>query len=228
MTDWTMDVDAALLSRRSVRGFRPDPVPRSVIVDLLAAAARAPSGTNMQPWRAYIAAGVVKQRLCDAVLEHIRAGRPAEPEYPYYPPKFREPYLSRRRKVGWDLYSLAGVAKGDKAAMAAQAGKNFEFFQAPVGIIFTIDKDLALGSWLDYGIFLGCFMVGARGRGLHTCPQAAWIDYHSTIRSVLAINDQEAIVCGIALGYEDESERVNQLRTERAPVEEWTNFLGFE
>ena len=141
------------------------------------------------------------------------------------PPKFREPYQSRRRKVGWDLYGLAGVAKGDKAAMLEQANKNFEFFKAPVGIIFTIDKDLALGSWLDYGIFLGCFMVGARGMGLHTCPQAAWIDHHETIRKVLAIDSGEAVTCGMAVGYEDEAEPVNQLRTERAPVEEWTRFL---
>ena len=179
----------------------------------------------MQPWYAYVTSGQAKERLHHAVVSAIDDGASADPETPYYPPQFREPYASRRRKIGLDLYGVLGIAKGDKPAMARQFRRNFCFFDAPVGIIFTIDRDLALGSWVDHGIFLGCFMAAARGESLDTCPQAIWMDYHSILRTVLPIPQSEVVVCGMALGYADETAPENTLKTDREPVGTWAHFL---
>jgi nitroreductase len=223
--DETAIVDEAMLSRRSVRAFLPTPVDDALIKDILYVAARAPSGTNMQPWRVYVAKGETKRRIADAVLNSgIRAEKAKWDEYRYYPDQFFEPYLSRRRKVGFDLYGHIGIAKRDVNRMRAQHDRNFTFFDAPVGMIFTIDRRLNQGSWIDYGMFLENIMIAARARGLHTCPQAAFAPYHNQIRPVLGIASEEVVVCGMALGYEDVSKPENDLRTERAPLEEWVTF----
>lgn len=216
----------ALASRRSVRAFLPTPVPRETVERILSLAARAPSGTNMQPWAVQVVAGAAKDSLCDAVLAAFVAGDPGAPEWQYYPDPFFEPYLSRRRKIGWDLYGLLGIGRGDKARMHAQHGRNFRFFGAPVGMIVTIHRDLKIGSWLDLGIFLGGICTAARGEGLHTCLQAAWAPYHRIIRAHLPIPPEHTVVCGVALGHEDVSAPENALRTERAPVSEFAAFHG--
>jgi nitroreductase len=219
-------VDEAIASRRSVRAFLPKPVEESVIREILEVAARAPSGTNMQPWRVYVTTGETKQRIADAILNSgIRAEKVAWDEYRYYPDQFFEPYLSRRRKVGFDLYGHLGIQRREVDRMREQHDRNFVFFDAPVGMIFTIDRRLNKGSWIDYGMFLENIMIAARGRGLHTCPQAAFAPYHNQIRPILGIKPEEVVVCGMALGYEDTSKPENDLRTERAPLEEWTTFL---
>jgi len=224
-TDDTAIVDEAILSRRSVRAFLPTPVDENVVRDILTVAARAPSGTNMQPWRTYVTTGATKQAIADAVLNSgIRAEKARWDEYKYYPDQFFEPYLSRRRKVGFDLYGHLGIGKRDVDQMRAQHDRNFVFFDAPVGMIFTIDRRLNQGSWIDYGMFLENIMIAARARGLHTCPQAAFAPYHNQIRPVLKLAPEEVVVCGMALGYEDASRPENDLRTERAPLEEWVTF----
>jgi nitroreductase len=217
----------AIASRRSIRAFRPDPVPRADVERLLDLAARAPSGTNMQPWRGYAMTGEPLRLLSAALVAEHMAGRHGESEYRYYPEAFREPYLSRRRKVGWDLYGLLGIQRGENAKMRAQHARNFEFFGAPVGIIFTIDRQLEIGSWLDYGMFLGNVTVAARGMGLDTCPQAAFASHHKTIRAHLPIPDSEVVVCGMALGRADPAAVVNTLVTERAPARDFCHFLGW-
>jgi nitroreductase len=158
-------VDRAIRTRRSVRRFLPRPVPRAVVEELLDVARHAPSGTNTQPWRVHALAGAAKERLCRAVASAYDSGARA-PEYRYYPEQWFEPYLGRRRKLGWDLYTLLGIGRGDKAAMHAQHRRNYRFFDAPVGMIFTIDRRLEQGSWLDYGMFLQTLMVAARARHL--------------------------------------------------------------
>jgi nitroreductase len=224
--DETMIVDEAILSRRSVRAFLPDPVDEETIRDILAVAARAPSGTNMQPWKVYVATGEKKREIGDAILNSgIRAEKAKWDEYRYYPDQFFEPYLSRRRAVGFALYGHLGIGKRDVDQMRAQHDRNFVFFDAPVGMIFTIDRRLNMGSWIDYGMFLENIMIAARGRGLHTCPQAAFAPYHRQIRPVLGIPEEEIVVCGMALGFEDETKPENQLRTERAPLEEFVTFV---
>ena len=219
-----MDVFEALATRRSLRGFRADPVPRAKVEAILAAACRAPSGSNVQPWQVRVTMGAEKARLSAALLAAHDAGVAVPREYQYYPRKWREPYLARRRKVGWDLYSLAGVARGDVAAGHAQRARNFDFFGAPVGLFFLIDRDLEQGSWLDYGMFLQSVMLAARGHGLDTCAQAAFCDHHDVVRRELALGEDRVLVCGMSLGHADEQDPVNGLVSERAPLSDFVTF----
>jgi nitroreductase len=218
-------VEAALQTRRSIRAFLPTPIEPALVRRLLATAARAPSGTNMQPWRVHAIAGAARDRLCDAVVEaHLAGLAEPDPDYAYYPPEFFEPYLSRRRKLGWDLYGVLGIGRGEKERMRQQHGRNFRFFDAPVGMIMTIDRRLEIGSWLDYGMFLQALATAAVGHGLGTCPQAAFAQHHRTIRRFLPISEGEVVVCGMALGHPDWSAPENALVTERAPVDEFATF----
>jgi nitroreductase len=222
-------VDAAITSRRSVRAFLPTPVPRETIEQILAVAARAPSGTNTQPWKVTVLTGDARARLSAAIQQAYND--PAEraqhtDEYAYYPTEWVPPYIDRRRKVGWDLYGLLGIAKTDKARMHAQHGRNYDFFGAPVGLVFTIDRVLQQGSWLDYGMFLQNVMIAARGRGLDTCPQAAFMQWHRIIAQQLQLPPTEMVVCGMSLGHADPDAVENQLQTDRAPVSEFARFLA--
>ncbi|HVZ08724.1 MAG TPA: nitroreductase [Rhodopila sp.] len=220
--------DDAITSRRSIRRFLDTPVPAATVEAILDVAARAPSGTNMQPWRGYVLAGAARQRLVDAVQAAFDAAEPGHTqEVQYYPDAFFEPYLGRRRTVGWGLYGLLGITRGDAAGMRAQHRRNFQFFDAPVGMIFTIDRRLATGSWLDYGMFLQNVMTAARARGLDTCAQAAWSHYHKAIRPVLDLPPEDVVVCGMALGYADPDAPENHLVTERAPARLFMRFDGF-
>ena len=178
----------------------------------------------MQPWKVHVVAGETRDRLVKAVSADHDAGNTSERGYKYYPDPFPEPYLTRRRATGWGLYGALGIEKGDKERMHQQHGRNFLFFDAPVGLIFTIDKSLEIGSWLDYGTFIQNIMVMARGLGLDTCPQAAWANFHRRIMDILEIPDDEIVVCGMALGYADPNEPVNEYRPVREPVEVFTRF----
>ena len=227
----TAAVDAAITSRRAVRAFLPTPVPRRTVEDILAVAARAPSGVNTQPWKVTVLTGSAKEALSQKILAAHDANAAAGSlgadvgEYDYYPTEWVPPYIERRRKIGWDLYGLLGIAKGDKARMHAQHGRNYRFFDAPVGMIFSIDRILRQGSWLDYGMFLENIMVAARGRGLDTCPQAAFIGFHQIIAEHLSLPAGEMVVCGMSLGWADESAPENRLVTEREPVANFTRFV---
>ena len=217
-------VDYAITTRRSIRGFLPTPVDHAAITRLLATASRAPSGSNVQPWRVHVLTGAALERVRAALEAVFHSGEPEVREYQYYPVKWREPYLQRRRSVGWALYSLAGVPRGDHAAGERQRARNFAFFGAPAALIFTIDKDLEQGSWLDYGMFLQNVMVAARGAGLDTCAQAAIASYPGVLRRELGLRDDETIVCGMALGVADPAEPTNALVAEREPVEGFATF----
>ena len=208
-------VDAAITSRRSIRAFLPTPVPEATLREILAVAARAPSGTNTQPWKVHVLTGAARQRLSERLLaaydDPAQRALHAE-EYDYYPREWVSPYIDRRRKIGWDLYTLLGIGKSDKDKMHAQNARNYVFFDAPVGLIFTIDRVMAQGSWLDYGMFLENIMIAARARGLDTCPQAAFTQFHRVIAETLA------------LGVADAHAPANRLVTERAAVDEFTRF----
>jgi len=224
----TAAVDAAIASRRSVRKFLPTPVPQATIEQILALAARAPSGTNTQPWRVYVLTGASRQALSDKILaaynDPAERARHAD-EYAYYPTEWVSPYIDRRRKIGWDLYGLLGLGKTDKAGMHAQHGRNYGFFDAPVGLIFTIDRVLQQGSWLDYGMFLQNVMTAARARGLDTCPQAAFMQFHRIIIEHVGAGPQQMLVCGMSMGYADPDAVENRLVTEREPVAGFATFL---
>lgn len=223
----TAAVDAALQSRRSIRAYLPTPVPRETLEALLAVAARAPSGTNTQPWQVHVLTGErlksLSQRIEAAYLDPAERATHSE-EYAYYPTEWRSPYIDRRRKVGWDLYSLLGITKDDKARMQAQHARNYRFFDAPVGLIFTIDRVMQQGSWLDYGMFVQSVMIAARARGLDTCPQAAFTQFHRVIEEELSLPAEQMVVCGMALGYADPDAVENSLVTEREPVAGFARF----
>jgi nitroreductase len=220
-------VDDAITSRRSIRAFLPKPLPRQTIEEILAVASRAPSGTNIQPWKVHVLTGAALQGLVSRIMavydDPVERARHVD-EYDYYPLEWVSPYIERRRKVGWDLYGLLGIAKSDKARMHEQHGRNYAFFDAPVGLVFTIDRVLQKGSWLDYGMFLQNVMVAARARGLDTCPQAAFTPFHRVIGEFLGLGPGEMLVCGMSLGHANPDAVENRLVTERAPVAEFTRF----
>jgi nitroreductase len=222
-------VDQVIRERRSVRAFLKTPVPKETILEILDVAARAPSGTNTQPWQVIVVSGARKEALSRELVETaLDPARDAEheQEYTYYPDKWVPPYINRRRKVGYDLYGLLGIAKGEKERMARQFARNYEFFGAPVGLFFTIDRVMGQGSWLDYGMFLQNVMIAAKARGLDTCPQAAFCKYHRIVARHLEIPSERMLVCGMALGYEDETAVENSLQTERESAATFTNFLS--
>ena len=221
-------VDHAIRTRQSVRAFLPTPVPRATNEEILDGASRAPSGTNTQPWTVTGLMGAARQRLSDAIRaanDDPEQRKQHSEEYAYYPIKWVDPYLARRRKIGWDLYGLLGIGRDDKARMHDQHGRNYAFFDAPVGMIFTIDRIMEQGSWLDYGMFLENIMIAARARGLDTCPQAAFTQFHRVIKDVLGLPDEQMVVCGMSLGYADMSKVENTLATEREPVSGFARFI---
>ena len=222
-------IDRAIVSRRSVRAFLDTPVDPAVIREILEVAARAPSGTNTQPWKVYVLTGDARVRLSaeivEAFLDPVKAAEHHE-EYDYYPKEWVEPFIGRRRKVGFDLYGLLGLKKDDKDAMKRQHARNFEFFDAPVGFFFTVDRIMGKGSWLDFGMFMENIMISAVGHGLATCPQAAFNQFHKIIERHLNLPENEAVVCGMALGYEDKKAIVNTLKTTRVPVDEFVTFIA--
>ncbi len=220
-----MTVAESITGRQSIRAYRPDPVPRETIERILDVAARAPSGSNMQPWKVRVLTGAARDKLCRELVRLHESGDNGAWEYEYYSNVWREPYLARRRQTGWSLYGVLGIPKGDRAASRLYQGRNFEFFGAPVGLMFTIDRDLARGAWLDYGMFLQSVMIAARAEGLETCPQAAFCIFHDTIQRMLAIPQSEMVVCGMALGFLDETDPVNTFRTEREPAARFTAFM---
>ena len=225
-------VDAAIESRFSARAFLQKPVPRETIEAILQLARRAPSGTNTQPWKVHVLQGAtlasVSAEVCaahDAIYANPQLAADYREEYEYYPRNWVSPYIDRRRQNGWSLYGLLGITKADKDKMHAQHQRNFRFFDAPLGLMFTIDRVLERGSLLDYGMFLQSIMVAARARGLHSCPQAAWNGYAKIVLPLIGAGADEMLVCGMSMGYADESALVNSFHTPREPVAGFTRWL---
>lgn len=235
MTQTVIDtamVDAAITSRMAVRAFTQQTVPRQTIADILQVASRAPSGTNTQPWQVYVVQGASRAALVakacaihDAIRDNPALAADYPEDYDYYPAQWFSPYIERRRANGWGLYGLLGIGKADRDKMHAQMQRNFKFFDAPVGLIFTLNRGMGRGSLLDYGTFLQNVMLAARARGLHTCPQQAWNMFTKVILPHVGASDQEMMVCGMALGYADEAAIVNSFHTPRVGVDEFTRWL---
>ena len=225
-------VDHAMTSRMSARAFTQQPVPRALIEEILQVASRAPSGTNTQPWKVYVLQGQSRdslvEKVCaahEAMSHNPELAKNYQEQYDYYPAKWVSPFIDRRRENGWGLYGLLGIGKGDKDKMHLQHQRNFKFFDAPVGLMFTVDPVMGRGSMFDYGMFVQNIMLAARARGLHTCPQAAWNHFHSIILPHIGAGEGEMLVCGMALGYADESDKVNTFVTPRVPVSEFTHWV---
>jgi nitroreductase len=221
-----LTVEEAISGRRSVRAFLSKPVARELIAKIMTIAARSPSGSNVQPWKVWVLEGAVKDQLARDLADRYDRGLLVAREYNYYPEKWREPYLARRRACGWGLYGTLGIGRSDKDRMHAQHRRNFIFFDAPVGLIFSIDRDLELGSWLDYGMFLQSIMVAARQFGLETCPQAAFLTFWDVLQRRLGIPAEQQIVCGMSLGYPDPEAKVNSFTPARLKPEEFVTFVA--
>jgi len=226
-------VEWAIQNRRSVRAFSPQAVSDETINHLLELASRAPSGTNTQPWKVYVLGGECRQSLVGKVCaahDRLRAN-PAlanefKEDYDYYPEQWVSPYIERRRENGWGLYGLLGISKADKDKMHEQHQRNFHFFDAPVGLMFTLDRVMGRGSLLDYGMFLQSFMIAASAMGLATCAQAAWNPFEKIVKAHIGAGAGEILVCGMALGYADETKIVNTFHTPRVPVANFTQWLN--
>jgi nitroreductase len=222
--DIARSAEEAIASRRSVRAYLDRAVPRATLEAILRIASQAPSGSNIQPWRAYVLTGDALERLRGAMRDAFLAGEPHEREYKYYTDAIFEPYLARQRACGWGLYGMLGIGRGDREKSRTYRATNYEFFGAPVGMVFTIDRRLERGSWLDYGMFLQSIMVAARGFGLDTCAEASIAEFHPVIRTQLAVPENEMVICGIALGYADHEAVINRFRTAREKVEAFASF----
>jgi nitroreductase len=217
-------VDEAIRSRRSVRGFLPTPVPMETVKEILSVASYAPSGSNIQPWKVHVITGRTREELSAALLQAHARRQPELREYEYYPVQWRSPYIERRRQTGWGLYQTVGVAKGDRDGSARQHARNYAFFGAPVVLMFCIDNDLEKGSWLDFGMFVQNIMISARGRGLHTCPQAALANYPEIVKSRLDIGADQTLVCGMSMGYEDPDCVANRFRPPRIALDDFVTY----
>ena len=225
-------VDDVIQARMSTRAFTSKAPSRELIQHVLQVASRAPSGTNTQPWKVYVLEGNILAELCDKVCDAYESisknselADQYKEAYSYYPEKWFSPYIDRRRENGWSLYGLLGIEKGEKEKMFLQHQRNFRFFDAPVGLFFTIHRDLGTGSILDYGMFLQNIMVSAQSHGLASCPQAAWNKFSKIILPAIGATSEEMLVCGMALGYADQADKVNTFQTPRAKVDEFTSWL---
>ncbi|WP_295880563.1 nitroreductase [uncultured Bartonella sp.] len=212
-------------SRKSIRAYLDKDVDRKMVEDILRLSSRAPSGANIQAWQVIVLHNEALKKLGQKLFDMSVAGIKEECEYQFYPRSWREPYLARRRKVGWDLYRALGIARSERSKIERQQAKNFMFFGAPVGLIFTMDRDMELGSWLDLGCFIQTIALVARSFGLDSCIQAAFSEYHKTISDELQIPPERQVICGLALGYRDEKAPENNFPTERAPLEDFVRFV---
>jgi len=228
LQDTSLNVSEAIDSRMSCRAFLPTAVPESTVRTLLSQASRAPSGGNLQPWIVHVLTGAPLTELVRVVAAKA-ADQPLGEgsEYNVYPPNLKEPYRTRRFKVGEDLYATLGIPREDKPARLRQYGRNAQFFGAPVGLFFCIDRIMGPDQWADVGMFMQNVMLLAREHGLHTCPQEYWAGWYRTVGEFLGLAPELMLFCGLALGYRDDSAPVNRLRTDRAPVEEFASFRGF-
>jgi nitroreductase len=220
------DVFVAARTRRSIRAYKPDRVPLEVLREVVALGGTAPSGSNIQPWHVHVLTGATLERVGAAIKRAFLTDEPGHKrDYDYYTDPIREPYLARRRQCGWGLYSTLGIGRGDHEKSKAYRATNYDFFGAPAGLIFTIDRELERGSWLDYGMFLQNIMLAARGRGLHTCAEAAIASYPDIVRRELNITPDNTVICGMALGYADADAIVNTFQPPRIAVDDYAMFL---
>ena len=220
------DVFEAARTRRSIRAYKPDAVPPAMLREVIGLGRHAPSGSNIQPWRVHVLTGATLKRVGDAIRRAFLADEPGHRrDYDYYTDPVYEPYLARRRQCGWGLYGTLGIGRGDHEKSRAYRATNYNFFGAPAGLVFTIDRGLEKGSWLDYGMFLQTIMLAARARGLHTCAEASIASYPDIVRRELGIGPEWVVICGMAMGYADPDAVVNTFQPPRIELEEYAVFL---
>jgi nitroreductase len=220
----TMDVLSAIKNRKSTRAFVDKQVSPQTIADVLEAARWAPSGANTQPWKVAVVTGETKTNLCLSLADAFQSNSPSTADYKYYASPVEEPYRDRQRRCGAALYGALDISRQDNEQRRAQWLKNYFAFDAPIILFIFVDRNLEKGSWVDMGMFIQNIMLAARGHGLESCPQAALAEYPDIVRSHLTINDEQSLICGIALGFSDTTAAVNQYRTERESVDSFTSW----
>jgi nitroreductase len=223
-----MKVTEALDRRISVRAFKPDPVPRSTVREILEVASRSPSGGNLQPWRVYALAGEPLAAFKAIIAAKLAAGESETPEYDVYPHNLWEPFKKRRRETGAQRYAALGVHDKDKAALRELGERNYRFFGAPVGLFFCLDRRLGSPQWSDMGMYMLSVMLLAAERGLDTCPQESWSNWPVSVRAFLELPDDLMLFAGMSLGYRDQDHPLNAIRTEREPFETFAEMRGFD
>ena len=220
------DVFEAARTRRSIRAYKPDAVPPATLRKIVELGRHAPSGSNIQPWRVHVLTGATLKRVGAAIQQAFLRDEPGHKrDYDYYTDPVFEPYLQRRRECGWGLYSTLGIGRGDHEKSKAYRATNYNFFGAPTGLVFTIDRRLEKGSWLDYGMFLQTIMLAARAQGLHTCAEASIASYPDIVRRELGLTDDWVVICGMALGYADGAAVINTFQPPRIALEDYAVFL---
>jgi nitroreductase len=221
-----MNVIDALKTRHSTRAFLDKPVPDATIIEILEAARLAPSGVNTQPWQVAVLTGNAKSRLQAKLSQAFESGEAKRMDYSYYPDQWEEPYRARRKACGLKMYSTLSITREDKERQLEQWGKNYRAFDAPVMLLFFMDRLMQTGSYIDYGMFLQSVMLAAIDKGLATCPQAALAEYPDIVKSELGYPEDSILLAGMALGYEDCDALVNSYRTDREPVDEFPRFFS--
>ncbi|MGF1650835.1 MAG: nitroreductase [Hyphomicrobiaceae bacterium] len=220
-----LSVLEAIHGRQSVRAFLKDrSVDQETVLRILDAGARAPNGSNIQPWRVHVLTGAARDAFCAELEQAFLAGETDERDYAYYMNAWREPYLQRRRETGWGLYAQVGIRKGDYEATMRQQAANYRFFDAPVGLMITMDRDMGQGAWLDMGAFIQTVLLAARGEGLEACAQAIFCNYPNKIRALLDLPPSDLIVTGLAIGHPDRAAAINRYRTPRRPAHAFATF----
>jgi len=217
-----MDVSEAVDSRKSIRAFLETPVDDLLIKELLEKSSRAASGGNLQPWKIYVINGETMNSFHKFQSEWTE---PETPAYAIYPENLKEPYKTSRYEFADDMYSLLGIAREDKEERFKQVLKNYEFFGAPSAFFCFVDRQMGRPQWSDLGMFLQTFMLLAREVGLDTCPQEAWAMKQESVTAFVEAPEELMLFCGMAIGYQDVSEKVNELRTTRRPIEDWATFI---
>jgi nitroreductase len=220
-----MNVSEALSSRKSTRAFLPKSVDKATIDRILAAARHAPSGTNTQPWQVAVVTGEKKQQLCQEMETAFRDKVERKMDYAYYPEEWVDPYKSRRKACGLQMYSTLNITREDKQRQLDQWAANYRAFDAPVMLLFFMDGIMETGSFLDYGMFLQSVMLMAVEEGLATCPQAALGEFPAIVKSSLGYPEDSILICGMSLGYEDTDALVNSYRTPREEVDTFTQYF---
>ncbi len=220
-----MNTSRAIRERKSVRAFTSDQVSRELIERVLDTARHAPSGANSQPWQVAVVTGKTKERVCEALITEFRSGKPEDRDYDYYPSKWQEPFKTRRIACGIQLYDTLGIERKDREGRMAQWEANYRGFGAPVILFFFLDPSLAIGSYMDSGMFIQSVMLAAVDEGLATCPQAALSGYAGVVKDILGYPQETILLCGMALGFEDRNALVNSYRTPREEVVDFTEFF---
>jgi nitroreductase len=224
-----LTVTEALKRRISIREFRAQPLPKELVRDILDVARWAPSGGNLQPWKVIAVSGAERAAVVELARRvHAAQGPDESIDRPVYPPNLWEPYRTRRYKLGEDMYALLKIPRSDRAARLARFERNYETFDAPVELFFIIDERMGHGQWAHLGMFMQSIALAALERGVGSCMQEAWATLRRSLKTHFALDEHEMIYCGMALGYADETAAVNSLRSERASVEEFASFRGFE